>query len=284
MLFRSIVTSGTHGRANVFVKQSSGNTPIITDDSYNSTLHKDSIGQSTISTESKYNIRSIVSSIGSIGVLGSLEEFAAVKTRTSGQVKLSGQTNIVISLKPGSSGLSIITGGTNTQPVLNKEHMGGSGIYYGPWGAPFVLPFAKEYEEVDGKRKRKVKRIAVAIRFSRGQRWERTAYDVSKLPKNITVSTSIPSIKYITTTDNRPKITVNASAFRLLQSNNVDVSNITVVESEQVTADNFINKETVVGTSNFKESKFKINVTLDDASEFKVTAGSLKIKKPTVEV
>ena len=270
----NIKTTGSHVNNNVSSQVSATKVDIVSNDSYQLTLNKDSAGQSTVTTDSKYNIRSIVSSIGSLGVIGGLEEFTAIKKRTSGRVSLSGQSNIVIRLNPDSSGFNIISGRTISQPILNKEHMGGSGIYYGPWGAPFVLPFANTYYEKEGKRRRS--RVAVAVRFSRIDKWKRSAIDTRLLPQDVRVAVHIPTQEEFSQpvpTDSRPKVTVNAKTLKFIKSYapNIDLTNFSLVENKEVTVEDILSKSNVVDTSNLKETSYSVDADkFKDRSTFKI--------------
>ena len=136
--------------------------------------------------------------------------------------------------------------------------MGGSGIYYGPWGAPFVLPFANTYYEKEGKRRRS--RVAVAVRFSRIDKWKRSAIDTRLLPQDVRVAVHIPTqeeFSQLVPTDNRPKVTVNAKTLKFIKSYapNIDLTNFSLVENKEVTVEDILSKSNVVDTSNLKPLK-----------------------------
>jgi hypothetical protein len=147
----------------------------------------------------------------------------------------------------------------------NPNNIGGSGIYYGPWGAPFVLPFANTYYEKEGKKRRS--RVAVAVRFSRVDRWKRTAIDTRLLPQDIRVSVHIPEqdqhVEQVPT-EFKPKFTVNASTLRFLRNRmpSIDLSEFTLVESKKVTIDDLLPKLNLVEATDIKENSYKINASV----------------------
>jgi len=175
---------------------------------------------------------------------------------------------------------SITTAQTQTVVVrgnsyVKEDNVGGSGIYYGPWGAPFVLPFAKEYEIVNGKRRKKVRRIQVAVKFSKAERWKRTYYNLGKLSQDVQVTAgNLKELQSIH--NNKPKITVNASTLRLIKTvaPHVDISNFTVVESKKKFVDitNLLEKHVLVETGTINQTNYKIDArVIFDSTSFKVT-------------
>lgn len=75
------------------------------------------------------------------------------------------------------------------QPQANR---GGSGTYYGPWGAPFLVPLDLSHLVAPTKRDY----IDVAVRFGKGEQWARANATNTLRERTVTVETTeiVPAV------------------------------------------------------------------------------------------
>ena len=76
-----------------------------------------------------------------------------------------------------------------TDIEVKKSNAGGTGAYYGPFGAPFLVPLDREWWPF--KRK---DRIAISTKIANELGWNSQEYQIPEYNRNIRVATTVPQL------------------------------------------------------------------------------------------
>jgi hypothetical protein len=156
-------------------------------------------------------------------------------------------------------------------PKLPTE-AGGSGVYYGPFGAPFLIPLDQDWWPY-GRKKRD--RIEIATRFSRMERWRGVEYDTTKAPPKPKIFASTPQIATpriredlftVRTTAPtllpRKKTSVMVSDPRYIRTGSVGIGDFVVRESGEIVINNLRPVDFLVEAGDITESSYSVNAKI----------------------
>jgi len=156
-------------------------------------------------------------------------------------------------------------------PKLPTE-AGGSGVYYGPFGAPFLIPLDQDWWPY-GRKKRD--RIEIATRFSRMERWRGVEYDTTKAPPRPTITTTDiklagpkkrEDIFTVRTTAPtllpRKKTSVMVSDPRYIRTGSVGIGDFVVRESGEIVINNLRPVDFLVEAGDITESSYSVNAKI----------------------
>jgi hypothetical protein len=164
----------------------------------------------------------------------------------------------------------------------NKQGVdGGSGVYYGPFGAPFLIPLNQNWWPYG---RRKSNRIEIATRFGRMERWKGIEYNTKAAPPRPKIVASIPipaqpKIRedLFTVRSSVPKllpgkeniISVSSPQFITATIGNVDIGDFVVRESGEITINNLQPKKFTVESS-LRSKKYNIDAKIEFNKNFTV--------------
>ena len=157
-------------------------------------------------------------------------------------------------------------------PPKPAGQAGGSGVYYGPFGAPFLIPLDQNWWPY-GRKKRD--RIEIATRFSRTERWSGIEYDTTKAPPRPTITTTALQVAQpkkredlftVRTTAPtmlpRKTMSVIVSDPRYIRTGSVGIGDFVVRESGEIVINNLRPVDFLVETSEITESSYSVNAKI----------------------
>jgi hypothetical protein len=208
----------------------------------------------------------------------SLSEFNSTQNEsTAGNVKLTGTSNydFRVSVRTvTSSGDLLVAGTANVSVIIVAKKQppsggGGSGAYWGPYGAPFLVPLNQDWWPF-----RRKDRIKISTRIGDNLAWDRQEYDISQMQHDVKVAATHPlarqnyttSINWINPVE-KEKPTVTTGQIHSVEST-----------ANPVTIGEFSKKERVFDSIEFVKNTYNVKASLPEQKDYNIRV-NFKIKE-----